>query len=156
MQRNLPQENPSTNDGKQSNEENRKQEELTNYELSSKTISTVSGGYGIDNLSVAVLVNRASLLASLGGTPTPEAVERRMSELQQLVATAAGTRSERGPEDLLAMLREKLAAFSGAIDFSLDNSDRCPDCCRSNKDRIKNRSVGRAYKIFAGVINGGP
>ena len=122
VQRNLPQENPSTNDGKQSNEENRKQEELTNYELSSKTISTVSGGYGIDNLSVAVLVNRASLLASLGGTPTPEAVERRMSELQQLVATAAGTRSERGPEDLLAMLREKLAAFSGAIDFSLDNS----------------------------------
>ena len=122
VQRNLPQENPSTNDGKQSNEENRKQEELTNYELSSKTISTVSGGYGIDNLSVAVLVNRASLLASLGGTPTPEAVERRMSELQQLVATAAGTRSERGPEDLLTMLREKLAAFSGAIDFSLDDS----------------------------------
>jgi flagellar M-ring protein FliF len=119
VQRNLPQENPSTNDGKQSNEENRKQEELTNYELSSKTISTVSGGYGIDNLSVAVLVNRASLLASLGGT---KAVERRMSELQQLVATAAGTRSERGPEDLLAMLREKLAAFSGAIDFSLDDS----------------------------------
>ena len=96
VQRNLPQENPSTNDGKQSNEENRKQEELTNYELSSKTISTVSGGYGIDNLSVAVLVNRASLLASLGGNPAPEAVERRMSELQQLVASAAGTRSERG------------------------------------------------------------
>jgi flagellar M-ring protein FliF len=96
VQRNLPQENPSTNDGKQSNEENRKQEELTNYELSSKTISTVSGGYGIDNLSVAVLVNRASLLTSLGGNPAPEAVERRMSELQQLVASAAGTRSERG------------------------------------------------------------
>ena len=96
VQRNLPQENPSSNDGKQSNEENRKQEELTNYELSSKTISTVSGGYGIDNLSVAVLVNRASLLASLGGNPAPEAVERRMSELQQLVASAAGTRSERG------------------------------------------------------------
>ncbi len=96
VQRNLPQENPSTNDGKQSNEENRKQEELTNYELSSKTISTVSGGYGFDNLSVAVLVNRASLLASLGGNPAPEAVERRMSELQQLVASAAGTRSERG------------------------------------------------------------
>ncbi|MGA7657429.1 MAG: flagellar basal-body MS-ring/collar protein FliF [Methylocella sp.] len=96
VQRNLPQENPSSNDGKQSNEENRKQEELTNYELSSKTISTVSGGYGIDNLSVAVLVNRASLLASLGGNPAPGAVERRMSELQQLVASAAGTRSERG------------------------------------------------------------
>ena len=96
VQRNLPQENPSANDGKQSTDENKKQEELTNYELSSKTISTISGGYGIDNLSVAVLVNRASLFASLGGNPVPEAVERRMSELQQLVASAAGTRSERG------------------------------------------------------------
>jgi flagellar M-ring protein FliF len=96
VQRNLPQETPSANDGKQSNEENRKEEELTNYELSSKTVSTVSGGYGIDNLSVAVLVNRANLLASLGGNPAPDVIERRMSELQQLVASAAGSRSERG------------------------------------------------------------
>jgi flagellar M-ring protein FliF len=43
-----------------------------------------------------VLVNRANLLASLGGNPAPDAVERRMSELQQLVASAAGSRSERG------------------------------------------------------------
>ncbi|WGJ14484.1 flagellar basal-body MS-ring/collar protein FliF [Methylocapsa sp. D3K7] len=96
VQRNLPQESPSASDGKQSNEENRKQEELTNYEVSSKTVSTVSGGYGIDNLSVAVLVNRANLLASLGGNPAPDAVERRLNELQQLVASAAGSRSERG------------------------------------------------------------
>ncbi len=96
VQRNVPQENSSANDGKQSNEETKKQEELTNYELSSKTISTVSGGYGIENLSVAVLVNRASLLASLGGNPTPDVVERRMNELQQLVASSAGTRSDRG------------------------------------------------------------
>ena len=96
VQRNLPQETPSGSDGKQSNEENRKQEELTNYEVSSKTVSTVSGGYGIDNLSVAVLVNRANLLASLGGNPASDAVERRLNELQQLVASAAGSRSERG------------------------------------------------------------
>lgn len=96
VQRNLPQESASANDGKQSNEENRKQEELTNYEVSSKSISTVSGGYGIDNLSVAVLVNRSSLLASLGDKPTPEAIDRQMREIEQLVASSAGARKERG------------------------------------------------------------
>jgi flagellar M-ring protein FliF len=96
VQKNLPQETSSGSDGKQSNEENRKQEELTNYELSSKTIATVSGGYGIDHLSVAVLVNRASLLASLGPKPDPEAIERRLNELEQLVASSAGASKERG------------------------------------------------------------
>lgn len=96
VQRNLPQENSGGSDGKQSTEESRKQEELTNYEISSKTIATVSGGYGIETLSVAVLVNRASLLASLGSNPAPDALETRLSELQQLVASSAGARSERG------------------------------------------------------------
>jgi len=96
VERNLPQETTRADDGKQSNEENQKREELTNYELSSKTITTVSGGYGIDNLSVAVLVNRASLAASLGDKATPEAIEQQMSELEQLVASAAGAHKERG------------------------------------------------------------
>jgi flagellar M-ring protein FliF len=96
VERNLPQENTRADDGKQSNEESQKREELTNYELSSKTITTVSGGYGIDNLSVAVLVNRASLAAGLGEKATPEAIDRQLRELEQLVASAAGANKERG------------------------------------------------------------
>jgi flagellar M-ring protein FliF len=96
VQHNLPQESGSGNDGKQSNEENKKQEELTNYEVSSKTIATVSGGYTIDRLSVAVLVNKASLLAPYGGKPPPNAVEQRVNELEQLVTSSAGGRKERG------------------------------------------------------------
>jgi flagellar M-ring protein FliF len=98
VQRNLPQEKESAggNDGKQSNEENKKQEELTNYEVSSKTIATVSGGYAIDRLSVAVLVNKASLLAPYAGKPPPDAVEHRVNELEQLIASSAGARKERG------------------------------------------------------------
>lgn len=96
VERNLPQEAKAAEDSKQSNEENQKREELTNYELSSKTISTSSGGYAIENLSVALLVNRASLTASLGAHPTPEAIERQVGELEQLVLSAAGARKERG------------------------------------------------------------
>jgi flagellar M-ring protein FliF len=97
VERNLPQPDPKPSvDNKQSNEESQKREELTNYELSSKTISTVSGGYAIEGLSVALLVNRASLTASLGAHPTEQAIERQVLELEQLVASAAGTRKDRG------------------------------------------------------------
>ncbi len=96
VERNLPQEQVKADDGKQSTQETKKNEELTNYEVSSKTISTTSGGYGVDNISVAVLINRGSLIASLGGKPTPEAIEKQLGEVEQLVASAAGAHKERG------------------------------------------------------------
>lgn len=96
VERNLPQETTRADDGKQSNEESKKTEELTNYEVSSKTINTVSGGYAIDNLSVAVLVNRASLAAALGEKATPEAIEQQIRELEQVIVSAAGAHKERG------------------------------------------------------------
>ena len=52
--------------GDQSKRSNERREELTNYEVSSKTISTVSEGYKIDQLTVAVVINRKRLLATLG------------------------------------------------------------------------------------------
>ncbi|WP_034997048.1 flagellar basal-body MS-ring/collar protein FliF [Beijerinckia mobilis] len=96
VERNLPQETTRSDDGKQSTEESQKREELTNYEISSKVINTVSGGYGIETLSVAVLINRASLISSLGEKPTPEALTKQMEEIEQLVASASGAHKERG------------------------------------------------------------
>lgn len=115
VQRNLPQENAAGNDGKQSNEESKKQEELTNYEVSSKTITTVSGGYAIERLSVAVLVNKASLLAANGGKPQPDSVAQRVSELEQLVASSSGARKERG--DMVKVV---------AVDFADAGQDLAP------------------------------
>jgi flagellar M-ring protein FliF len=96
VEQNLPQQQVRSDDGKQSNEENQKKEETTNYELSSKVITTVSGGYSIDALSVAVLVNKSALLPSLGDKATPEQVDKQIAELQQLIASAAGASKERG------------------------------------------------------------
>ena len=94
--RNVPQPNPTQPDGKQAAEESQKKEELTNYELSSKVTSTVSNGFVIDQLSVAVLVNRAGLAATLGDKATPEQIDRQVAEIEQLVASAAGLRKDRG------------------------------------------------------------
>ncbi len=96
VERNLPQETVKADDGKQSSEESKKSEELTNYEVSSKTINTTSGGYGIDNISVAVLINKATLLAALGGKAAPEAINKQLNELEQLIVSAAGAHKERG------------------------------------------------------------
>jgi flagellar M-ring protein FliF len=96
VERNIPQDRERPADGKQSNEENQKREELTNYEVSSKSTTTVSAGYSIENLSVAVLVNRAGIAGSLGDKATPESIERQLAEVEQLVASAAGLRRDRG------------------------------------------------------------
>ena len=93
---NVPQPNPPSSNGKQSNEDSQKRDELTNYEISSKTTTTIRGGFSVENISVAVLVNRASLIAALGGKATPAAIAKEVGDLQQLVASAAGVSKTRG------------------------------------------------------------
>lgn len=94
-ERNVPQDKPR-GDGKQSNEDNQRREELTNYEVSSKTVATSTSGYALDTLSIAVLVNRASLQAMLGEKAAPEALQKQLEEIEQIVASAAGVKKERG------------------------------------------------------------
>jgi flagellar M-ring protein FliF len=96
VDRNVPQDKARGGDGKQSSEENQKREELTNYELSSKRVSVVSGGYAIENVSIAVLVNKASLAAGLGQNPKPSDFDAKISEIEQLVSSAGGLRKDRG------------------------------------------------------------
>jgi flagellar M-ring protein FliF len=96
VSQNLPQEKTNPSDGKQSNEENQKREELTNYEVSSKSINTISGGFSVEHVSVAVLINKAALAAALGGKPSPEAIDKQLADLQDVVASAAGLNKERG------------------------------------------------------------
>ncbi len=96
VEQNVPSEQTSTASGDQSKRSNERREELRNYELSSKTISTVSEGYKIENLTVAVVINRKRLMASLGESATPEAVDKQIKEIQGLVESATGVDSKRG------------------------------------------------------------
>ena len=106
----LPQDKGSSSaDSKVSNTDNSKHEELTNYELSSKVVTTVSGGYTIDHMSIAVLVNRAALQAS-----APGSLEAKLVDIEGLVATAAGLRKERG--DTIKVLAEDFADAGHDLD----------------------------------------
>ncbi len=93
---NLPQAATPAGSGKQASEENQKREELNNYEVSSKTTTTVSSGYAIDHLSVAVVINKAVLMQSLGDKPAADAMDKKLADIEQIIATAAGVDKTRG------------------------------------------------------------
>ena len=82
-------------DSKTSNTDNQKKEELTNYELSSKVVTTVSGGYAIDHLSLAVLINR-TVLTTGASQKGGASVEAQIADIEQVVSSAAGFNKARG------------------------------------------------------------
>jgi len=104
VQTNLPKPPSSSSDTKQSADNNDKKEELTNYEISSRQVTTTSAGYVIKNLSVAVLINRSALMASLGDKATPEALDNQIKEIQQLVMSAGGLQKDRGDDIKLSVV----------------------------------------------------
>jgi flagellar M-ring protein FliF len=96
VEANLPKPKPAGGESKRSNDQTQKREELTNYEVSSKSIQTTSAGFVVQNLSVAVLINRAALVSSVGGKPSAEAIDAQVKEIEQLVGSAAGLNRQRG------------------------------------------------------------
>jgi flagellar basal-body M-ring protein/flagellar hook-basal body protein (fliF) len=99
VQQNLPEERVRAEGGESSSEDNQRREELTNYEISSKTIQTVSDGYAIKNISVAVLVNKSRLSDLSGGESANQAaIDSKIAEIEQLVSSAAGFEKGRGDQ----------------------------------------------------------
>ncbi len=96
VEQNLPEETITAEGGDQASEENQRREDLTNYEISSKVTETVSDGYSINRMSIALLLNRARIVESLGENPTGEAITARVNEIRDLAASAAGFNEERG------------------------------------------------------------
>ncbi|KQP93165.1 MULTISPECIES: flagellar basal-body MS-ring/collar protein FliF [unclassified Methylobacterium] len=95
-QANLPDQRARSDGNDSASNETQKREDLTNYEISSKTIQTVSDGYNIKHISVAVLVNRARLTALAGPDASKAAIDAQVAEIEQLVGSAAGFNKERG------------------------------------------------------------
>jgi flagellar M-ring protein FliF len=94
-QENLPDQRTRSDGNDQSSNESSKKEDLTNYEISQKTVQTVSDGYAIRRLSVAVLVNRSRLTA-LAGPDDKASLDKQIAEIEELVGSAAGFSKERG------------------------------------------------------------
>lgn len=114
VSQNLPEEQRNGSGSDQSTQESERREELTNFEINSKTVSTVSDGYSVENLSVAVVVNKTRLDEILGKDAKPEALEGQIKEIEQLVASAAGLSDARG--DKIKVTAVQFAAGAAALE----------------------------------------
>jgi flagellar M-ring protein FliF len=97
-EQNVPEEANADTTGNESSEAKERREELTNYEINETTTQTVSDGYDVKRLSVAVVINRKRLLETLGADATPEQVAASLAEIRLLVASAAGYSETRGDQ----------------------------------------------------------
>ncbi len=81
----------------QKNSENKeRKEKLINYEVSSKTVTTVGMGYLIKNISIAAVINEAAFKNGTGKALSPEQMKAQRLEIEQLVSSAAGFDVSRG------------------------------------------------------------
>lgn len=94
VQQNIP--NEQTNSKDQTKRAQDRKEETTNYEISSKSASTTSEGYKVDNISVAIVVNKKRLLDAMGKDAKPEDVDKQVAEIEKIALSAAGIDTQRG------------------------------------------------------------
>lgn len=111
VDQNIPQEEGDEAGGDKTKRQEERREELTNYEISSTTVQTVSDGYKVEGMTIAVLLNRKALMDGLGAGASDEAVAAQLERLKRLVAAAAGLSEERGDKLELS-----------AVDFLADTS----------------------------------
>lgn len=105
VEQNIPGETPPAKD--QTKKAQDRKEETTNYEISSKSASTSSEGYKVDNLSVAVVINKKRLADVIGKDAKAEDFDKQVAEIEKLALSAAGIDKKRG--DLISV---------AAVDFA--------------------------------------
>lgn len=92
----LPETESETSDGGESSESRERREELTNYEVNSKTVSTETNGYVVEKLAIALVINNKRIESLVGEKATPEQIKVQMEDIRLLVASAAGFNEKRG------------------------------------------------------------
>lgn len=96
VEQNLPETQATPTNGPQSSSQNDRKEEITNYEINSKKIATVSNGYSLTKMSIAVVVNQQRLKDILGKDATADQIAQRVAEIKTMVASATGFDDKRG------------------------------------------------------------
>jgi len=109
VEQNLPEEEVASRTGDLSTRSNERREELTNFELNTKTIATVSDGYRVEAITVAVVINRKRLLSVLGEDADATALDSHLKGIERLVGSAVGLVPDRGDQITVA-----------AVDFFMD------------------------------------
>jgi flagellar M-ring protein FliF len=96
VDQNIPQEEGGGAGGDQTKRQEERREELTNYELNSRLVNTESNGYRLENMTLAVLVNRKQIMGMLGEGASDDALQQQIAELKRVLSAATGVSEQRG------------------------------------------------------------
>lgn len=110
--------------GKENKRAQDRKEETTNYEISSKSASTTSEGYKVDNISVAVVVNKKRLSEVLGPEAKAADFDKQVAEIERVALSAAGLDTKRGDRISVSALEFAASPFgtepgSGGSDWTV-------------------------------------
>jgi flagellar M-ring protein FliF len=118
---NIPEEETPSASGETSSENREKREETANYEISQKKVMTVSEGYVVDRLNIALVVSRARMAELLGEEATDERIDAELAKLKETVAAAIGFTADRGDVIQVSALqflpREELTDYASQGGF---------------------------------------
>lgn len=109
VEQNIPAEQSGAGAGEQSRKSNGRKDQTVNFELNSKTQTTVSEGHKVESLQLSLVVNRRTLANSADAA----AVEKQLKEIEAIAAAAAGINAARG--DKLSVSAVEFAD-GGALD----------------------------------------
>jgi flagellar M-ring protein FliF len=125
VEQNVPQELTQTPDAGGDFAKKESKEETTNFEFNSKELAVQSGGYEVERLSIAVVLNRRALVAAMGGTADDAAIAARLKDIEALAVSAVGADLKRG--DIVQV---------SAIDFVVEDESIQPVEGRGVVDQI--------------------
>ncbi len=103
VEANVPKEEASATESDKRRQREDRREELTNYELNSKTVQTVREGYRIQKLAIAVVVSRKHVANSIGPNADASAIDARLADLNRLISAATGANPDRDRVEITAV-----------------------------------------------------
>lgn len=104
VDQNIPQEvRPQAASGTSSKKKEDKQETV-NYEVDTKQTAITSAGYIVNKMSVAVVVNKKALLASLPAGSDDKLIASRLAEMEDIVRSSAGIQKDRGDDVKVSLI----------------------------------------------------
>lgn len=126
----VPTDGAKADGGDQTKRAQQKRDETTSYEVGSRSTAITSAGYRIENVTAAVVLNRKRMMSLLGEGASVETLGKQITEIEQVVAAAAGIDTKRGDRVTVAALEfapdtsaGDAAAGPGVLDRLLGHVD---------------------------------
>jgi flagellar M-ring protein FliF len=113
-EQNIPQEVKGPDVGDSNSAKKESKEETVNYEVNSKQIATVSNGYSVQKLSLAIVLNKLALLKAQGESPDDTKIAQQLTDIESIAKSAAGFDDKRG--DVISVTAVEFIAEDASLE----------------------------------------